>query len=110
MNNKSRQINQNDRARAIKYHEAFKENYGNQIFSKSRKRETVLIRRLIVTFLVKEKEFKECFIAKIFNVTHAAIFYFMKPIVDKEFDRFYRLNIEALRENFEKIESHVISS
>jgi hypothetical protein len=100
----------NDREKAIKYHKALKESYGTEIFSKSRKRETVLLRRMIVTFLVKEKKFKECFIAKIFDVSHAAIFYFMKPIVDLEFDRFYRINIESLRENFEKIESNVISS
>lgn len=110
MNEKSREINKNDRARALKYHNAFKESYGIMIFSKSRKREIVLVRRMIISFLVKEKKFKECFIAKIFNVSHSAIFYFMRPIVDKEFDRFYRLNIDSLRENFEKIESHVISA
>lgn len=110
MNEKSREINKNDRARALKYHGALKENYGTDIFSKSRKREIVLVRRMIITFLVKEKKFKECFIAKIFNIPHPTVYYFMKPIVDKEFDRFYLKNLESLRENFEKIENHVISA
>lgn len=104
------QINQNDRGRAIKYHNALKESYGNQIFSKTRKRDIVFVRRMIITFLVKERKFKECFIAKIFNVTHPAIFYFMKPIIDLEFDRFYNKNIDSLRDKFEKIENDVISS
>ncbi len=99
-----------DREKAIKYHKAFKESYGIEIFSKSRKRENVMIRRMIVTFLVKEKKFKGLFIAKIFDVSHQSVFYFLKPIVDKEFDRFYLKNVEGLRENFEKIESDVISS
>lgn len=98
-----------DRNRAIKYRIALEDNYGSEAFSKSRKRENVLIRRMIVTFLVKEKELTGCFVAKIFNVNHQAVFYFMKPIIDKEFERFYRLNIETLRDNFEKIDNHVIS-
>lgn len=110
MSKQSSETYRNDRAKAIKYHRGLKESYGSEIFSKSRKRETVLRRRMIVTFMVNEKKYKECFIAKIFDVSHAAIFYFMKPIIDKEFERFYRLNIEALRDNFEKIDNHVISS
>ncbi|MFC7347276.1 hypothetical protein ACFQO9_11160 [Chryseobacterium zhengzhouense] len=103
-------MHKNDRIKALKYRKELENSYGIAIFSKSRKRENVLIRRMIVTFLVKEKKFKECFVAKIFNVTHAAVFYFMKPIIDKEFDRFYKINFDALKENFEKIETHVISS
>lgn len=110
MSRQSTEICRNNRAKAIKYHKALREIYGSEIFSKSRKRDTVLKRRMIVTFFIKEKEFTGYFVAKVFNINYQSVFYFMKPIIDKEFERFYRLNIEALRENFEKIDNHVISS
>lgn len=100
----------NDRAKAIKYRQQLEQNYGAEIFSKSRKRENVLVRRMLVTFLMKEKKFTGYFIAKIFNTSHQSVFHFMKPVIDLEFERFYKVNFKALMENFEKIENNVISS
>ncbi|KAB1228478.1 hypothetical protein [Chryseobacterium viscerum] len=78
----------------------FKENLGESAFTKCRKRETVLQRKLIIKFLVKEIGFKECQVAKIMGLHHSAIFYHLKEVIDLEFDRFYVPKARFLKEKF----------
>lgn len=92
----------NDRTTVIQYHTFFKEKYGKKIFSKSRKREDVFVRKLIVLFLVKDKGFKETFVSKIMQMNHSVVFYYLKPVIDLEFDRYYIPRVRELKEEFDK--------
>ncbi|ROI05482.1 hypothetical protein EGI16_03590 [Chryseobacterium sp. G0240] len=79
----------------------FKDNLGSEAFTRCRKREVVLQRKLIIIFLIKEIGLKECQVAKIMNLHHSAIFYHLKEVIDLEFDRFYIPRARALKEKFD---------
>jgi hypothetical protein len=84
------------------YQKFFKDIFGEAAFGRSRKREIVLIRKLIIIFLIKEKGFKVCQVAKIMELHHSVIFHHIKPVIDIEFDRFYAPRSRSLLEKFDE--------
>ena len=91
----------------VDYRNFINENF-NRIFTKSRKREIVMERRFLTIFLVKEAELSKHKVARILRVKHPSIHYFLKPVIDREFDIYYRRNIQKLRENFENFKNSEI--
>lgn len=87
---------------ALKYHNFLKEKYGSEVFSRSKKREIVLNRKLIILFFVKEKEFKVTFVSWIMEMSHSDIFYYLRPVHDLEFERYYVPRARELKEEFDK--------
>ena len=81
----------------------FAEKYPHAINTKSRKREIVMQRRMIVIFLFQEGKMRTSAIKNIIGGKHQIPSYFLRTITDKHFENFYRAEIEKFKDEFAEL-------
>ena len=84
----------------LKIKKFFAEKYPEAINSRSRKREIVIQRRMIVNFLFQEGKIRVTVMKNIIGGTHQVICYFLRNINDKSFENYYKSETEKFRLNY----------
>lgn len=78
----------------------FAERYPEAVLTKVRKREVVLLRRMIVHFLYYENKMRLSTIKYVVGKSHQVAIYFLKPIKDIDFDVVYRRETAKFRDEY----------
>lgn len=84
----------------LKIKKFFSEKYPQAINTKSRKREIVMQRRMIVNFLFQEGKIIVTVMKNIIGGTHQVICYFLRHVNDKSFENYYKSETEKFRLNY----------
>ena len=84
----------------IKIKKFFAEKYPEAINSKSRKREIVMQRRMIINFLFQEGKIRVTVMKNIIGGTHQVVCYFLRNVNDKSFENYYKSETEKFRLNY----------